>query len=206
MTQSEPHSGAAVLLERLIFIRHGETDWNREGRLQGQRDIPLNAKGRDQALGAGRLLQPRLPGTAPVRFFASPLARARETMRLVRHASGLDPTDGFGIDDRLRELTFGAWEGLTWREVRHSDPLAAERRRLDKWHFIPPQGESYAMLRQRVEPWLKALNGHVVVVAHGGIARVLLVVLGRVSPADAASAVIHQGRLLAFDGQAFEWI
>jgi broad specificity phosphatase PhoE len=205
MSQSETRPRPAAR-GRLIFIRHGETDWNRDGRLQGQRDIPLNATGRDQALGAGRALQPRLSEAPEFTFFASPLERARETMLLVRKACGLEPLDAFVVDDRLRELSFGDWEGLTWREVRNTDPIAAQRRRLDKWHFIPPQGESYAMLSERVEPWLEALIGNVVVVAHGGIARVLLVVLGGVSPHKAASAAIHQGRLLVFDGQSFEWI
>jgi broad specificity phosphatase PhoE len=204
--RSERPWRAAAALERLIFIRHGETDWNREGRLQGQRDIPLNAKGRDQALGAGRLLQPLLSDAAAFTFCASPLQRARETMLLVRNASGLVPSDAFIMDDRLRELTFGGWEGLTWREVRENDPIAAQRRRLDKWHFVPPQGESYAMLRERVQPWLETLNGNVIAVAHGGVARVLLAVLGGVSHDDAAAATIHQGRLLVFRGHAFEWI
>jgi broad specificity phosphatase PhoE len=192
--------------DRLIFIRHGETDWNRDGRLQGQRDIPLNAKGRDQASGAGRLLQQVVGGAASFAFFASPLGRARETMLRVRAASDLMPVDAFTIDARLMELTFGRWEGLTWREVHASDPLAAQRRRLDKWDFVPPEGESYAMLRQRVEPWLGALSGSAVVVAHGGIARVFLVVLAGISPSTAASAAIHQGRLLMFDGRTFRWI
>jgi broad specificity phosphatase PhoE len=206
MSHSETRPRAAAALGRLIFIRHGETDWNRDGRLQGQRNIALNAKGRDQALGAGQLLRPLLSEAPHSTFYASPLDRARETMLLVRQASGLEPLDAFALDDHLRELTFGGWEGLTWRQVRENDPIAAQRRRLDKWHFIPPQGESYAMLSERVEFWLESLNGNVVVVAHGGIARVLLVVLGRVSHRDAASAVIHQGRLLVFDGQSFEWV
>jgi broad specificity phosphatase PhoE len=206
MMHSEQRSRAAAALERLIFIRHGETDWNRDGRLQGQRDIPLNAKGRDQALGAGRLLQPLLSDAAAFSFFSSPLQRARQTMLLVRDACGLVPADAFIIDDRLRELSFGGWEGLTWRELRKNDPVAMQRRRLDRWHFVPPQGESYALLRQRIQPWLEALNGNVVVVAHGGVARVLLVVLGGFSHGDAAGATIHQGRLLVFRGHALEWI
>jgi broad specificity phosphatase PhoE len=193
-------------LERLIFIRHGETDWNRDGRLQGQRDILLNAKGRDQASSAGRRLRQFVGGVSTSTFFASPLQRARETMLLVRRAAGLAPDDAFTSDGRLMELTFGRWEGLTWREIRDSDAASAHRRRVDKWHFVPPQGESYAMLQQRVEPWLKAVRGDAVVVAHGGIARVFLVILGGVSPSTAASAAIHQGRLLVFEGQTFGWV
>jgi probable phosphoglycerate mutase len=190
--------------DQLIFIRHGETNWNRNGRLQGQYDVPLNAKGRDQASSAGRLLQQF--GVASFAFFASPLQRARETMLRVRAACNLKPFEAYTVDDRLKELTFGRWEGLTWPEIRATDPQAVQQRRLDTWHFVPPEGESYAMLRERVEPWLGALNGSAVVVAHGGIARVFLVELGGVAPSTAATAAIHQGRLLIFAGRTFRWV
>jgi probable phosphoglycerate mutase len=194
----------AVTSDQLIFIRHGETDWNREGRLQGQYDVPLNAKGRDQARSAGHLLQQF--GVASYAFFASPLQRARETMLRVRAACNLRPFEAFAVDDRLKELAFGRWEGLTWPEIRVRDPLAVQQRRLDAWHFVPPQGESYAMLRKRVAPWLAALTGSAVVVAHGGIARVLLVELGGMAPNTAATAAIYQGRLLIFAGRTFRWV
>jgi probable phosphoglycerate mutase len=190
--------------DQLIFIRHGETDWNRDGRLQGQTDIPLNAKGRDQASSAGRLLRPL--GVASFAFFASPLQRARETMLWVRAACNLRPFEAYAVDDRLKELTFGRWEGLTWPEIRAADPTAVRQRRLDTWHFVPPEGESYAMLRNRVEPWLEALRGNAVVVAHGGIARVFLVELAGMAPNAAATAAIYQGRLLVFAGRSFRWV
>jgi broad specificity phosphatase PhoE len=78
---------------RLYFIRHGETDWNVAGRLQGQRDIPLNGKGRDQAAAAGRLLRDLVTAShlGELDFVASPLLRTRETMGLARAAMGLPP-------------------------------------------------------------------------------------------------------------------
>src|SRR5438270_5545218 len=96
----------------LIFIRHGETDWNVEGRLQGQRDIPLNDNGRAQARRNGTAIKTAMPEAAGFDFLASPLSRSRETMEIVRAAMGLPPRH-YATDDRLKELTFGDWEGLT---------------------------------------------------------------------------------------------
>src|SRR5579871_4261566 len=81
---------------RILFVRHGETSWNVEGRLQGQHDIPLNPRGREQARAVGRSLRARIGAEldrleASDAFVASPLSRARQTMELMRAAMGLDP-------------------------------------------------------------------------------------------------------------------
>src|SRR5437016_4548078 len=97
----------------LYYIRHGETDWNREGRLQGQREIPINANGRAQARRCGEILHDLLarePQTT-LDFVASPLGRARATMELARVALGLDP-QSYRVDERLTEISFGNWEGF----------------------------------------------------------------------------------------------
>ncbi len=147
----------------LYYVRHGETDWNAERRLQGQHDIPLNALGRAQAARCGAILRDLLArdGLEPRRHFdyvSSPLGRARETMELVRAALGLDPTD-YRTDARLMEMSFGRWEGFTFAELqatRRSDALAARER--DKWNFVPPGGESYADLLARVRAWYATLD------------------------------------------------
>ena len=195
---------------RMIFLRHGETDWNVEGRLQGQRDIPLNPLGRDQAAGAGRIVRQWLGPDAlavlrQTDFFASPLERTRQTMELARQALGL-PAHPYAMDDRLKELSFGTWEGLTWRQVLARDPERARQRVADKWGFVPPQGESYAMLAERVKPWLMTLSGDTLVVAHGGVARAMMVLIGGISPDTAPVADVHQGRPLIFQCGACQWL
>src|SRR5580704_12785258 len=134
---------------KLYFVRHGETDWNAERRLQGRLDVPLNALGRKQAARCGELLGRLFAagGTAPQQFAftASPLSRARETMEILRAALGLAPDD-YAIDSRLAELSFGSWEGLTYKEVRALDRSVLATRERDKWNFQPPGGESYAQL------------------------------------------------------------
>jgi probable phosphoglycerate mutase len=189
----------------LYFIRHGETDWNLEGRLQGQRDIPLNDLGRVQAEEAGRRLLGLAGNVEDLDYVASPMARTRETMEIVRQSIGLHPT-AYRTDDRLIELTFGEWEGLTWKEVRKADPGRAALRERDKWSYVPPGGESYALLTERVRPVLDGLTRPTVIVAHGGVARAFLALACGLSRRDAASVDIWQGRVLVIDGSEHRWV
>lgn len=195
------------LAHRLIFLRHGETDWNVEGRLQGQHDIPLNGRGRDQAAATGRTVRDAFGEDFLTRlqFAASPLSRTRETMELSRAAMGLDPSV-YALEPRLMELSFGRWEGLVWPEVKALDPWAAKAREKNKWTFCPPGGESYAMLADRLSPWLESLNDDILVVSHGGVARVLLHLVGGLSIASAPMADIHQGRVLVFEAGGAQWL
>ena len=118
-------------------------------------------------------------------YVASPLGRARRTMELARAALGLPP-QAYATDARLMELSFGSWEGLTWPEVQARAPEAAVARETSKWDFAPPDGESYAMLALRIAPWLDELDGDTLVVSHGGVARVLLALIGGVAHERAA--------------------
>ena len=195
---------------RLIFLRHGETAYNAENRLQGQRDIPLNARGREQARAVGRTLGAQIGPEidrleAACAFIASPLERARETMEIARDAMGLPPSR-YRLDPTLKEVSFGAWEGLTWPEIEVRDLKGVRTRRKDKWIFVPPHGESYAMLAERVRPWLDGLTGDAFVVSHGGVARALMTLIAGVAPAKAADAPITQGRALCFENGGYRWI
>ena len=193
----------------LIYaIRHGQTDWNAEGRLQGARDVPLNDIGRTQARGNGRLLKKLLGDGAEIfDFVSSPLGRARETMRLIRAEMGFEP-DGYRTDERLIEVAFGDWEARTLEEVDAAFPGAVATRDADKWHFLPPGdgAESYEMLSKRVAGWLDTVEGPTVCVAHGGIIRSFIRLLGGAGPDEAAMATIHQDRILRIDGDGLEWI
>jgi broad specificity phosphatase PhoE len=185
----------------LYYIRHGETDWNVEGRLQGSHDPALNAVGRRQAAACAGILRDLVEreGCSPADFgyVASPLQRARQTAEIMRAALGLAP-NGYRVDPRLREIGFGEWEGLTLREVRSRAPQALAARERDKWVFVPPGGESYAQVAVRMREWYDALDGNTVVIAHGGTARALIVVLGIALPAEAPSLEIGQGVVYRF--------
>jgi probable phosphoglycerate mutase len=166
--------------------------------------VPLNAKGRCQAAEAGRRLAALHPEPGRLPYVASPLGRTRDTMSILRGAIGLPP-DGYEQDSRLIELTFGEWEGLTWREVKRRDPGGAAGRERGKWAFTPPGGESYAALRDRVAPAVASLTGPTVLVSHGGVARALLNLLAGVPEALAPSVDIWQGRVLVIADGAHRW-
>ena len=189
---------------RILFVRHGETDWNVEGRLQGQTDIPLNQLGRYQSEDVARRLKKLLDDPENSRWIVSPLGRTRETAEIARRALGLDPTI-YKTDDRLKEITFGVWEGNTWAELRRKDPSIGITREQQKWDFVPPKGESYAMLADRLRPWLETVTQETVVVSHGGVARALMAIIANIPPDDASCRDIHQGRVLEFADGRFRW-
>ncbi|MGI2035185.1 histidine phosphatase family protein [Rhizobium panacihumi] len=194
----------------IYVIRHGQTDWNAEGRLQGQKDIDLNDYGRSQATANGEELSGLIDDrVADFDFVSSPMARTRETMELARKAMGLPPKD-YRIDERLRELSFGDWEGFTLKEVRQREPERLAARKAEKWGFIPPgdDAESYEILSWRVGAWLQSVTQPTVCVCHGGVIRTLFRLVGDMSEDDAASIPIPQDRILGInrDEKRIDWI
>ena len=187
----------------IYYIRHGETSWNAEGRLQGVLDIPLNDLGRKQAAEAGNILAGLFArdgrSKSSLSFVASPLIRARATMELVRGELKL-PLAGYALDDRLREIGYGQWEGSTLAEMQAADPNFFARRLADKWRVAPVGGETYAAVQRRMRDWYDHLRGDTVVVAHGGTARALMVALGFETPESASDLPIAQGAVYVFDG------
>src|SRR5947209_3784890 len=169
----------------IYYIRHGETSWNAEGRLQGTLDIPLNELGRKQAVHSGNILADLFArhgrDKKELPFVSSPLGRARTTMDLVRKTLEL-PGDGYAIDDRLREIGYGRWEGATLAEMQAKDPELFAKRQTAKWTMSPPGGETYAAVQVRMQDWYDSLNGDTVAVAHGGTCRALMVALGIETP------------------------
>ena len=154
-------------MTKLLLVRHGETDWNRDGRWQGHSDTHLNDAGLDQA----RRVAAELDRVDVV--YASDLARARETAEIVADELGLD----VHVDPRLRERSFGAWEGLTAPEIE--DQFAEE---LARWRIGDGAGaadaEPFDAFAERVRSFLDdVLERHpeetVLVIAHGGSIRVI---------------------------------
>ena len=189
----------------LYYVRHGQTDWNLERRLQGQHDIPLNALGREQAAQCGRILRDLFArdgrGAEDFDYCASPLGRARVTMELMRAELCLDP-QAYRTDARLMEMSFGRWEGFTIAELQVREAAALAARERDKWGFVLPGGESYAQLLLRVRAWFESIARDSIVVAHGGVARALIAHLGIALPENAAMDDIGQGVVYVFDGNS----
>jgi broad specificity phosphatase PhoE len=185
----------------IYYIRHGETSWNAEGRLQGAQDVPLNDLGRKQAAHAGNILAGLFARDGrdklSLAFVASPLIRARATMELVRGELKL-PLAGYALDDRLREIGYGQWEGSTLPEMQVADPDLFARRQAEKWTVSPPGGESYVAVQARMQEWYASLQTDTVVAAHGGTARALMVALSIETPLSAADLTIEQGAVYVF--------
>ena len=185
----------------LYYVRHGETDFNRQGRLQGRRDTPLNARGRQQAAECGVLLRDlfaRDPRKAQdFKYVSSPLRRASETMEILRATLGLQVHD-YEIDARLIEIAYGEWEGLTLQEIEMRNASVLSARERDKWDFAPPGGESYRELADRVGSWYSSLTADTVVAAHGGGVRALLAISNIVSEEEATHVQIAQGVVYVF--------
>jgi broad specificity phosphatase PhoE len=185
----------------IYYIRHGETEWNAQGRLQGVQDIPLNNLGRTQSIHAGRILTSLFErdgqSEASIGFVASPLGRARQTMELVRGILQL-PLSAYALDDRLREIGYGEWEGSTLAEMQAQDPDLFAQRQIEKWTVSPPGGESYVSVQERMADWYRGLTADTVAVAHGGTARALMVALGFATPETAADLTIEQGAVYVF--------
>lgn len=158
------------------FARHGETDWNRQRRYQGSRDIPLNATGQGQADANGPLLKDLLQrnGHDPRQFawFASPLSRAAETMQRMRAAFDVELPD-LRYDDRLKEISFGELEGRLHNELPPEMAIPPGERNEDYWDFRPKNGENYQDVADRLNEFAAELPGPAIIVAHGGILRVL---------------------------------
>ncbi len=183
---------------RLLLVRHGETPWNRAGRIQGHADVPLSAKGWAQAASLGRRLSPLEVHAA----YASDLARTMQTAKSVLLDRKVAPSP---VTD-LREFSYGRWEGMTHREVECSDPEDFADMMTRRVDFSSPGGESLDHVRARVCRFASGLRaaafsrdgrsfyGHslagpdgdrtstALVVGHGGSLRVLLACLLDLSP------------------------
>ena len=190
----------------IYFIRHGETDWNRDRRYQGQMDIPLNATGRGQAARNGKVLAATLGARAAgLDYVASPLERARETMHIVRGGLGLAP-DAYRTDDRLKEVHYGHWEGQLQDELRTSDPEGFAARDLDAWAWVPRGGESYEVMSRRVAGWLGEVARDTVVVAHGGVSRAIRGLVLDMPPSQVPNLPVPQDQVLVVSAGLANWL
>ncbi len=185
----------------IYFLRHGQTDWNAQGRLQGRLDIPLNATGRGQARRNGGVLTDLIEAPTTMTYIASPLMRTRQTMEIAREALGLPP-DGFAVDDRLLEINFGEWEGKTWAGIKSDSPEDYRARTADGFNHAVPGGESYAMVTARVASWLADVTAPTVVVSHGGIMRCLRGHVLGLPDAAILHLEVPQDRVMLIEGGA----
>lgn len=157
---------------RIILIRHGETDWNVQARIQGHIDIALNALGEWQATQLGQALVHESLSCV----YSSDLKRAHHTAKLLAHGHS-SPLAHHVVKD-LRERHFGDFEGLTWGQLEDLHPSQAQSWKSRDPHWQPPCGESLNQFTERIKSCLDLigqchLNEHIAIVTHGGVLDVL---------------------------------
>ena len=166
---SRPISGARMSV--LYLVRHGQSEWNRIGRIQGRSESPLTGLGRQQAAALGRMLRAILPDPG-IDIVASPLARAFETATIIASELGRAASD-VRTDERINDFDVGVLAGYPgWDAVASDFPELARLRLEDPSHFQPPGGESGTDVLARAEEFLaarEAAGTDTLVVCHGVI-------------------------------------
>ena len=143
-------------MTEIFLLRHGETEWNAEGRFQGQRDSSLTARGREQAGQLGRILSQAFAGARVPPFYVSPLGRTRDTATIVgRH---LDASGTMCVEPRLQEVSTGVWDGLTREAIEAGWPGALDGTDHFDWYFRSPDGETLETALEGVQSWLSELE------------------------------------------------
>jgi broad specificity phosphatase PhoE len=189
----------------IYLIRHGQTVFNRESRLQGRIDSPLTELGLEQAARVGAWFGPRIDDPARWTIATSPLGRTRTTAQIVAGAAGLNGR--VAADDRLIELSIGAWEGKARPELEAMRPDLAGK----PFFMQSPDGESWKSAATRIGAWLDDWadrnDQDVIAVSHAGAGKVLPALYLRLSfeearhletPQDAVFR-LHGGRIERFD-------
>lgn len=159
---------------KLLLTRHGQTDWNIAGRYQGQSDIPLNQTGWSQAEGLAK----RLSTETIHAIYSSDLSRAKDTAQAIAKFHQIE----IQTDSRWRELSFGDWEGMNYKEMSAHSPDIFSKWMIDPQHISTPNGETLYELSERVKSTFDEIkNKHndqtVLVVSHSGTLQALLVTL-----------------------------
>lgn len=184
---------------RLHLIRHGETVWNREMRIQGMTDIPLNANGRSQAAALGK----RFEDTKLDLIFSSDLSRAWSTAKRIRE----NTTARLIKDERLREQFMGDWEGMRWALIEKEYYNLMDNRRSRE--FRPPGGESRIEFYQRIAESMESIIGigcdEVAVVSHGAAIRMMLCYLTKTKIEDDSQFRTDNTCVYCLEGQDDKW-
>jgi broad specificity phosphatase PhoE len=171
-------------VEVLYLVRHGETEWNRDRRMQGRRNSPLTEAGIAHAHAHAALLA----GESIEHMLVSPLGRARDTAHLINAVCRV----GVTVDERLAERACGAWEGLTWEEIDTGYGAELRAHVADPFHHRPPGGENLPDVVGRVAPVVDELRAlphrRVAIVSHGICGRALLTHLLHLDSAQASAA------------------
>ncbi len=165
----------------VYFVRHGETLFNRDKRLQGWIDSPLSERGQQQAMDVAKALRSLNPGIRAA--YVSPLGRARQTAEIYRRELGIS----LETTESLKEVSFGDFEGNTLPELDEKFPGQWRARQADKWNYRPPGGEANRDAVPRAKEVVRRIESHpdgepLLIIAHFAINRLVLSLLAGITP------------------------
>ena len=186
----------------IYFIRHGETDWNKQGLIQGSIDTELNAHGIEQAKAVAAALAQKREELFGFQFVVSPQKRAQQTMGFIASALGISMAS-VKTEPRVRELGFGVWENHPFWELKDSPIYPADAESRYDWR--PEGGESYADGVARVDDWLSSIMQPTLVVAHGAVGRCLMGYVAGLAPAALVTLKTPQGCYCRLQNGQIDW-
>jgi broad specificity phosphatase PhoE len=186
---------------------HGETEWNRERRFQGQLDSPLTEHGVQQAHLMGVTLRELLGDSAACAVVSSPLGRAHRTAEIICRVLGLEPRQ-IETDARLAEINLGSWAGMTRQEVEALWPGALDAAGRYDWYFRSPDGETLDAVTARVRHWLSdtARRDRMIAVSHGVTSRLIRGLHGGVEESEALMLEVSRDVVFRLDGGSIDRI
>lgn len=184
----------------IVFVRHGETDWNRQGLIQGSIDTDLNDKGHAQAKAVAQLLAGQADWLEGFEIVVSPQRRALQTAGYIISALGRSE---HGVDVRVRELGFGVWEGKPFWELKASPVYPADPE--GRYFWRPEDGESYEDGVARVNDWRGSLRRPTLVVSHGAVGRCLMGAVAGSRPEDLVNLPTPQGAYCLLQNGQLQW-
>lgn len=184
----------------IVFVRHGETDWNRQGLIQGSVDTDLNETGHAQARAVAGLLAFRKTEWLDFQIVVSPQKRARQTAAHILEALA---RPDFDVEGRVRELGFGIWEGKPFWELKASPVYPADPE--GRFFWRPQGGESYEDGVARVNAWRATLKRPTLVVSHGAVGRCLIGEVAGLGPRELVGLRTPQGCYCRLENGRADW-
>jgi broad specificity phosphatase PhoE len=184
----------------IIFVRHGETDWNKNGLIQGSVDTDLNETGHGQAKFVAALLAKQEIEWRDYTIIVSPQRRAQQTAEYILNALNRDMD---GVDARVRELGFGIWEGKPFWELKASPVYPADAE--SRFFWRPQDGESYQDGVARVNDWRSSLTRPTLVISHGAVGRCLMGSFVKLGPGELVNLPTPQGKFCLLKDQTMQW-
>lgn len=179
--------------QTIYLLRHGETEFNTQGRYQGELDSPLTEVGVQQVQQNAQMLKSLIGNPNEWKIVSSPLGRAMQSTEIICETIGYD-VKKVEKDERLTEVAVGQWAGLTTKEIESSWPNLFQNTDVYNWYFNAPNGEAYDSVVCRLSAWLKDMQHvpNVIAISHGLTGRILRGIYADLKKEDALKLEVSQ--------------